>query len=315
MGTLWALLRHWQPLRRLPSRVVVEDALMHLHQRQHSGRPASTESLAGALGLPVGRALALVRRMEAQGLLAMSGDGILLSPRGHRWALQVVRAHRLYERYLADETGVPVTEIHRWAHRREHGLTPRELDKLDADLGHPAADPHGDPIPTPAGHLPPEEGRPLVDWPLHTPARIVHIEDEPPEAYAQVAAAGLAPGTLVEVVEATPARLVIEADAAEHILAPVVAATIAVQAAKPRAATPPSRRLSELALGERARVAAITPACQGLTRRRFLDLGITPGVWVEPVMRGAFGEPTAYRVRDTLIALRREQADTILIER
>jgi DtxR family Mn-dependent transcriptional regulator len=62
-------------------------------------------------------------------------------------------------------------------------------------------------------------------------------------------------------------------------------------------------------------VLALDNTCQGLTRRRFLDLGITPGVLIEPVMQSAFGEPTAYRVRDTLIALRREQSDLILIER
>ena len=74
-------------------------------------------------------------------------------------------------------------------------------------------------------------------------------------------------------------------------------------------------RLTELENGGKSRMLSLDSTCQGLTRRRFLDLGITPGVSIERVMQSAFHEPTAYRVRGTLIALRREQSDMIWIEK
>jgi DtxR family Mn-dependent transcriptional regulator len=71
--------------------------------------------------------------------------------------------------------------------------------------------------------------------------------------------------------------------------------------------------LSELPDKTPAEVVALDDACQGFTRRRLLDLGMTPGARLEAEMRNFFGDPRAYRVRGTLIALRREQAAQIWV--
>ena len=95
-------------------------------------------------------------------------------------------------------------------------------------------------------------------------------------------------------------------------LAPAVAANVHVAAS---AVTPTAEEgsvpLSSLADGQSAEVVAIDEACQGFTRRRFLDLGLTPGTAVQPELSNAFGDPRAYRIRGTLIALRRDQASLI----
>jgi DtxR family Mn-dependent transcriptional regulator len=311
----WGWVSRWRQKRWLRSRAAMEDALMHLHQREHDGRLASVESLAGALGVPTRLATALVQRMEAQGLLHATANGLSLTPEGHRLAIQVVRAHRLFERYLAYETSVSPTEVHDFAHRKEHSLTPQQVEQLDAYMGHPTSDPHGDPIPSASGEMIEVEGRLLVEFPVGQPAQIVHVEDEPPHVYAQIVAEGLRAGMVVRIVERSPTRIVLESDSDEHVLAPVVAANITVREALPEARVAPGERLGSLEPGERAIVLRIDDACQGLTRRRFLDLGITPGAEIEVVMRSAFGDPVAYRVRDTLIALRREQADWIWVRR
>jgi DtxR family Mn-dependent transcriptional regulator len=76
----------------------------------------------------------------------------------------------------------------------------------------------------------------------------------------------------------------------------------------------PFRLLSDLEMGEESVVMAIGDECRGLTRRRLLDLGFTPGARIELERTGPFGDPRAYKVRGTLIALRHEQADHILVE-
>ena len=301
----------WRRHRWLNSRHAVEDALRHIHQRQHEGRPASVESLSSSLRIPPKSVLVLVYRLENMGLLTVSGDGLRLSSEGHRWALQVVRAHRLFERYLADETSVSTLDLHGRAHQLEHTVSTDEINKLDADMGHPAFDPQGDPIPTADGEVQPLASRSLVDWPVNTAAQIVHVEDEPAEVYAQIVAEGLEPGMVVAIIDSSATRLVVETGTTEHVLAPVVAANISVREAPKTTTTRQGERLSSLKMGEQGRVTAIDPACRGLTRRRFLDMGITPGVMISPELESAFREPTAYRVRGTLIVLRREQADLI----
>ena len=159
------------------------------------------------------------------------------------------------------------------------------------------------------------ESQKLVDWPAGVPALIVHIEDEPPEVYAQIIAEDLHPGMVITIVDMSPVRVVIGTPDAEHVLAPVVAANVSVREAPTEGVEPAGVPLTTLEHGEAGRVVGLAPACQGLTRRRFQDLGLTPGARVERVMQSAFSDPTAYRVRNTMIALRREQSDLIRIER
>lgn len=310
-GLYWRLRRR----RWLHSRQAVDDALAHLHQFQHDGRQASVESLSNTLGTPTKHTLILVDRMARLDLVVMTGQGMRLTAEGHRWALQIIRAHRLFERYLADETSVPREEIHARAHQLEHTVTEAQVDKMDADMGHPTFDPQGDPIPNAAGDMKEIESQKLVDWPAGKPAQIVHIEDEPPEVYAQIIAEDLHPGMVITIVDVSPVRVVIGTPDAEHVLAPVVAANISVREASTDRVEPADVPLTTLQHGETGRVVGLSAACQGLTRRRFLDLGLTPGARIERVMQSAFSDPTAYRVRNTLIALRREQSDMVRIER
>jgi DtxR family Mn-dependent transcriptional regulator len=311
----FGLLARWRAYRAAGRREQVEDALKYLVKREHAGQHASLDSLSGVLHLSGEAALRLVGRMETQGLLQTRNSGLHLTPEGERWALQVVRAHRLWERYLADEARLPLDRIHKEAERHEHHLTSQELDDLDALLGHPQQDPHGDPIPTREGHLAREQGTSLTVWPMGTPGRIVHLEDEPPIAYEQIQAEGLRLGQVLRILAATPERILLSDGENEYRLAPSVAANVFLEAIPESPASQPDvMPLSVLPDGARAEVVALDEACQGFTRRRLLDLGMTPGARLFPEMRNFAGDPRAYRLRGTLIALRRDQAEKIWVK-
>jgi DtxR family Mn-dependent transcriptional regulator len=304
------LLARLREARRLAERAFVEDALKHIRSRQEHGTLATAESLAGKLNVSVKQALELIETMEEGELVQTTGFGLVLTDAGRETALRVVRAHRLLERYLADELRMPLEEIHATADRKEHLVTAEEVDELEARLGYPQTDPHGDPIPTSAGTIEELEGAALIDWSVGTPARIVHLEDEPPELMAQMVAAGLVPGMQIEVRRVSRDQLVLWDGVCERLIAPLVASNVMV-VELPHPVRPPVK-LSSLEPGESGRVIALRS--EGFERRRLLDLGLTPGTVIECEYPSPLGEPMAYRVRGALIALRAEQGDQIEIE-
>ena len=307
-----ALYKGWRSAR---AREQVEDALKHLLDYEQGGRHASPESIAGTLNLPRGKVTRLVADMESQGLLETHGAQLHLTTQGTRWAIHIVRAHRLWERYLVDEARMPLSKIHDEAQKREHTFTEAQLNELDAALGHPTLDPHGDPIPSRDGKMPTVASQPLTAWQAEGPARIVHIEDEPAIAYDQILAAGLRLGQVIRVLERTPQRILLSDGETEYRLASTVAANVSVaplpesEIEKANAVT-----LATLTQDQRGEIISLDDAVQGFTRRRFLDLGLTPGTTIYPELGNFFGDPRAYRVRGTLIALRKDQAAQIWVK-
>lgn len=298
---------------RVSQRVRLEDALKHLYNCELGGDRATAQSLAGAAQLTADQALKLLIELERRGLAAVGQGGIQLTEAGRSSALHILRAHRLWERHLADETGYQELEWHGQAEQIEHQLSPQQVEALAARLGQPTHDPHGDPIPSAEGELVQHGGIPLNHAPTRVPLLIVHIEDEPPAAYAQLVAEGLHPGSQLQLIEATAERVRFWSDDDEHLLAPIVASNISVvELAQPPAESAP--RLSDLKPGHTGQVLSIAPQCRGLERRRLLDLGVLPGTEITAELVSPGADPVAYRIREALIALRQEQAELILLE-
>jgi len=293
-------------------RVRIEDALKHLFDQEYRGRRGSFASLGGALRLDDRRLMLLLARMQQQGLVVATGQEFQLTADGERVARQVVRAHRLLERYFADEARLPLGDVHAAAERQEHALTPDQVDALSASLGHPRQDPHGDPIPGRDGEISPAGDTPVTAWPLEQFGRITHLEDEPPLAFAQILAEGLRVGQVVRIIESNPERIVLTDGENEFRLAPAVAANVCLAPAPAPAATG-LVTLAGLPEGETGEVVALDASCQGFSRRRLMDLGFTPGARLEPQLSTFAGDPRAYRVRGTLVALRRDQAQQVLV--
>lgn len=311
VGLLWRLLR----LLGTRGRVLTEDALKHLYDCEYRKTLCTPQSLSEALGLSGSRTAGLLRGLEQSGLVRPDEGRYRLTPDGRSYALRVIRIHRLWERYLAEQTGFEAAQWHAEAHVLEHRTSPEEAEALAARMGWPRYDPHGHPIPTPQGEVAPPLGRPVTEFQPGQAVQIVHVEDHPEAVYAQLVAEGLHPGTQLRILENGPRRLRFEADGEEHVLAPVIAANLsALELAEERVPEGPLNRLSALRMGERARVTGFSAICRRPERRRMFDLGLIPGTVVEAELRSPAGDPTAYRIRGAMIALRRSQADLIYVE-
>ena len=145
-------------------------------------------------------------------------------------------------------------------------------------------------------------------------AGVLHIEDEPPEMYAQISALGFYPGMQLQVLETNAERMRFDVNGEEVVLAPLLARTITVALlAEEHRMQGPFATLAAARPGEEVQVSSISRACRGQQRRRMMDLGIVPGTIVVAEMESFSGDPIAYRVRGALVALRREQAEQIFV--
>ena len=311
-GLIWRLRRAF----RASERVLTEDALKHFFDCEYKGRIGNLQTISGVLAISGNRAAEILQHLEAREWVQPVEGGYRLTTDGRSYALRVIRIHRLWERHLSDETGYDPAVWHQKAELHEHTTTTEEAEAMAARMGHPRFDPHGDPIPTPGGDILPPQGQPLNELEPNTLAEIVHVEDEPEAIYAQLVAEGLHPGMRVRLLEVSPERIRFEAESEEHVLAPVLAANLSVVAlTQDEEMAGPFEKLSSLELGESAKVISISPFLRPQERRRMLDLGLIPGTEVQAEIRSPAGDPTGYRIRGAVIALRREQADQVQVER
>jgi DtxR family Mn-dependent transcriptional regulator len=293
-------------------RVVIEDALKHLHDCEYHGQTPSPQSLAGALAVDLDRAAQLLAQLAGSGLVALKDGRYELTEQGRDYARHVIRAHRLYETYLAEQTGTSEERWHPEAERMEHELSSEKVARLAHELGHPRFDPHGDPIPTATGELPPLRGVSLLECPAGWEGRIVHVEDEPASGYAAVVAAGLAAGMRFRVVETDEDGVRLNAEGCTVALSRLAAGHVTATHDRFDDSV---TRLSALKHGERAAVVGLSAAVRGPERNRLLDLGVVPGSVVEIDMTSPSGNPVAYVIRGASIALRKEQSERILVRK
>lgn len=308
------LIPAWRRSRRCTQRVRCEDALKHLHRLEMQSRSPRLESLAGAMGVSLDAAAEVVEDLEDSGLVSEKAGVLHLTPKGRESALHILRAHRLLEKYMADQTGYGQLEWHGRAEELEHTLTPEEADTLASQLGYPLYDPHGDPIPSADGDVVPITGSHLSAAQPGEHLFIVHIEDEPDNVYAKIVAEGLHPGMDIYVEDNHASSIEFSAGGIRHSLPHIVAANISTRPIRSGERTLQGMPLSGITPGEHAEVIGILPSIRGLERRRLLDLGILPGTVIRAEFDSPQNDPTAYRIRDTLIALRDEQAQSIIMK-
>jgi len=226
----WGIFPRWKQARSATERVLTEDALKHLYFCEMNSRQPTIQSTAGKLQISENKAVALLESMQARDLVELSGGMLRLTPAGHEYALHIIRAHRLWERYLADKTGYGETQWHDQAEQVEHELTQAEIDRLAAQLGNPTYDPHGDPIPSKDGHIETIQGAPLSQAELNRPYCLVRVLVQDSERLNYLGSLGLYPHVTVALLKRAPfdGPLLIDVEGEHHALAYDIAQQILV---------------------------------------------------------------------------------------
>ena len=222
-----------KPIQELAPRI--SDCLKLIHAMQERGQKVSTSAVSEQLGVSDATATMMFTDFAVAGWVDhVPYRGVRLTPLGERKATEVIRHHRLLELYLARELGYSWDKVHEEADRLEHVISEEFEDKLDALLGYPTVDPHGDPIPSKDGIITARKGRTLAQLKDGEVAQILRVSDQDAEKLCYLGQLGLYPETQVQVIERAPfggplrIRVGKGAGQVEHMLGPELAAEIVV---------------------------------------------------------------------------------------
>jgi len=154
-------------------------AIFHLQQEQGL---VTTNALAAALSTRPASVTDMLKKLKEQKLLIYERyKGFKLNNEGRKAAVQVIRKHRLWEYFLVKKLQFGWEEVHEIAEELEHISSRALIDRLDAFLGHPATDPHGDPIPDSQGRLLVRRQVALADWPVNKVVQVSGIASQTTE--------------------------------------------------------------------------------------------------------------------------------------
>jgi DtxR family Mn-dependent transcriptional regulator len=162
--------------------IAEENYIKSIYHLQRSSENVGTNELASYLRTKPASVTDMVKKLQNKGLLSHEKYyGCRLTDSGNLLALSIVRRHRLWEYFLSEKLGFGWEEVHEVAEQLEHVNSNLLTEKLDAFLGFPRFDPHGDPIPDMDGNFAALVQKPLKDWPLNTPGIVCgvgHQEDQ-----------------------------------------------------------------------------------------------------------------------------------------
>ncbi len=212
----------------------LEEYLETIYKLSEKG-PVRPTPIAEALGVSGPTVTVTLKRLEAAGYVGRDDGDVVLTDAGRILALDIVRRHRISERFLVDVLGLPWDEAHEDACRLEHALSPRVLEALEVFLENPEVCPHGHPIPTAAGHIAEVEGAPLCDFDAGAHVKIVQVSEDDDAMLSYLGSMGMFPGTRVRVCEVAPFNgpLMVDVGGSTYAIGREVADRILVTSGEP----------------------------------------------------------------------------------
>jgi len=185
----------------------ISDCLKVIFTMQDRGQKVTTSAVSEQLGVSDATVTMLFKDFAEAGWVEhVPYRGVRLTSVGESKAMEVIRHHRLLELYLARELGYSWDKVHAEADKLEHVISEEFEDKVDALLGYPTVDPHGDPIPSKDGIIAVRKGCTLTQLKDGQAALILRINDQNPEKLCYLGQLGLYPETSVQMLGRAPFR-------------------------------------------------------------------------------------------------------------
>jgi len=182
----------------------IQNYLKAIYILSDQGEPVSTTELSAHLGVTSASVTGMVQKISTVSsplLTYRKHQGVQLTDTGRKAALEVIRHHRLLETYLVTKLGYSWDEVHAEAEQLQHAVSELLEARIDAALGFPSRDPHGEIIPRPDLSLPDDNSLPLLV--LRPPQRctVFRVHDSNPELLVHLEKLQLLPGSKIEVID------------------------------------------------------------------------------------------------------------------
>ncbi len=211
----------------------MRDYLKAIHSLRGAEERVAVSVVADHLGVAVASVSNMVKRLAELDLVRHTPyKGIDLTEAGEREALRLIRAHRLIELFLTEIVDLPWDEVHEEAERLEHAVSDRLVERIAELLGHPAVDPHGDPIPTHEGLVDEEPLTNLTQLEAGQRAEVRRITAQDPAMLQYLSSLGLTPDKTITVIDKEPFEgpLTLLIDGAQRVIGWKVAREVQVVA-------------------------------------------------------------------------------------
>ena len=213
----------------------IQDYLKRIYEVTSSGGTATTSQLAENLGISpasVTNMLQKLSKTQPPYVTYQKHQGVQLTEAGRRAALKIIRRHRLIEHYLVAKLGYAWDEVHQEAEILEHAMSPLLESRIDAALGFPDFDPHGDPIPNADLVVPSVEQTTLNSLDIGKSGQITRVPHQDSQVLRYLGKCGLRPGTRIKLLARTPydqtMRILIKESGEEVIIGPSLGSQISL---------------------------------------------------------------------------------------
>jgi DtxR family transcriptional regulator, Mn-dependent transcriptional regulator len=207
--------------------VAEEEYLQIIYWLQEAGLPMTGANIARAMQVSAPTVHEMIGRLEGDGYVTRAADKSLsFTDTGHEHASQIVRRHRLIERFLTDVFDIPWDQVHEEAERLEHWMSPMVEERMLRAIGDAKTCPHGHPIFE--GER--EQGVPLADVEVGASVRVLRFENEAEDLLHYLKDTGLHPGLEGTLAQSADDEIVLEVDGASHSITRSVAETVSVVA-------------------------------------------------------------------------------------
>ena len=178
-------------------------AIYHLEDEAEGG--VSTNKIAQQVDSKASSVTDMMKKLVKKNLISyVPYKGVNLTKTGRKVALRIVRKHRLWETFLVKKLQFKWDEVHDIAEQLEHIRSPQLIDRLDNHLGHPAIDPHGDPIPDADGNMREETKIPLTALKAPSKFRLLAVDDSSTELLQFLDKNKLQLGSVLQLEEVEP---------------------------------------------------------------------------------------------------------------
>ncbi len=290
-----------------------EEYLEAIYKEQSKGQAVSTSLLAKNLGVSAPAVTDMLRHLELRGLIDHKpNEGVSLTNIGSGKALEVIRRHRLWERFLTDVLGMTWDTVHDEACKLEHIASAEVTERLARILGDADTCPHGQPIPDKDGNIKQEKTMPLIDFLPSQQACILAVDEEDAKILEEIEKLGLKPKVVVTILnKKADGSLELEAGKKKIRLSSKLAAVLLAEPITSQLQGEVQEiPISKLAAGHSGVLTSYAGKQEQLGR--CLSLGFTPGSVVE-MLENYKGCPVLVKVHDTKVALGRELAEKMTV--